>query len=267
MSLLEVVLVALVGALVATSGTFLGLWLGARRRVRVLRARIAEMEGRRRPRRLVPTPQATVKAVLETATLVRDRGVGGALRTSVEELADWAHVERPDLERMAARDGTVTILFSDIVGSTELNSELGDRAWVRVLARHDRLVRRCVERHDGHVVKTQGDGFMVGFATGPQAVRCAIDVQRGGQRGRARDVEVRIGVHRGDVVHRSGDIFGRNVALAARVAEVADGGEVLVSDAVLETLTPYDDLVTGEPRAADLKGIGARQRLHPVVWQ
>jgi len=266
-STLEIVLLVAVGALGASTATFFGLWLGARRSRRVLRARLEAMTEGRKRRRLVPSPQETVKAVWETASLVRERGVGGALRSSVEELADWARVERPDLVRMAAVDGTVTILFSDLVGSTELNSELGDRAFVRLLSRHDRVVRRCVERHDGHVVKTQGDGFMVCFATGPQAVRCAVDVQRAHTRGRAADLAVRIGIHRGDVVHRMGDIFGRNVAQAARVAGVAEGGEVLVSDAVVETLAGDEDLVLGDARTLELKGLSGRHALRPVVWE
>lgn len=265
MTALEIVLLVAVGGLGASTATFFGLWLGARRSRRVLRARLEALSEGRRRRRRVPSPQETVKAVWETASLVRERGVTGALRSSVEELADWARVERPDLVRMAAHDGTVTILFSDLVGSTELNSELGDRAFVRLLARHDRVVRRCVERQDGHVVKTQGDGFMVCFATGPQAVRCAVAVQEAHTRGRAADLAVRIGIHRGDVVHRMGDIFGRNVAQAARVAGVAEGGEVLVTDAVVETLSG-DDVALAEPRTAELKGLAGRHALHPVLW-
>ncbi|MGZ4456582.1 MAG: hypothetical protein ACXVWV_11430, partial [Nocardioides sp.] len=99
--------------------------------------------GRRRPRLAPPrgpTPQEAVRAVWETAALVREKGVGGALRSSVEDLAGWAQVERPDLARLAAGDGSVAILFSDIEGSTALNEELGDRAWVKVLARHDAVV-------------------------------------------------------------------------------------------------------------------------------
>ncbi|MGM3214181.1 adenylate/guanylate cyclase domain-containing protein, partial [Klebsiella pneumoniae] len=76
--------------------------------------------------------------------------------------------------RMASRDGTVTLFFSDIEGSTALNDELGDRTWVRVVAWHDRVVRARVVENDGHVVKTQGDGFMVAYADAVQAVRCAV---------------------------------------------------------------------------------------------
>ena len=139
-------------------------------------------------------------------------------------------MERPDLARLAP-SGKVAILFSDIEESTALNERIGDRAWVRLIGRHDKLVRRYVKSHRGHVVKSQGDGFMIAFANPTQAVRCSIDVQRA-LRKRPNGIRVRIGIHTGKSVRRGDDLFGRNVAMAARVAAQADGGETLVSDAV-----------------------------------
>ncbi|MDN4161320.1 adenylate/guanylate cyclase domain-containing protein [Nocardioides abyssi] len=272
----SILLLVLAVALEAVGlAVLLGLWLGGRRRVRVLRAEVAALEdaalggGRRTPRRLVPRPDEVVKAVWETAALVREKGLGGALRTSVEDLAGWAQVERPDLVRLAGADGTVAILFSDIEGSTALNERLGDQAFVRLLARHDQLVRSRVARHVGHVVKTQGDGFMVAFSTAEQAVRCASSVQRALDRGRLKGrtpVAVRIGIHQGDVVHRDNDIFGRNVAHAARVAALAGGGEVLVSGPVADALAGHDDLVLTEPRAVELKGLAGEHLVAAVDW-
>lgn len=255
------------------------LWLVAQRRARHLRDRVAALEEAqaerdegpvRRARRLVPRPEDAVKAVWETATLVRDKGVGGALRSSVNDLAGWAQVERPDLVELAGTDGRVAILFSDIEGSTSLNDRLGDRAWVRLLAVHDKVVRQQVDRHDGHVVKTQGDGFMVGFAGAEAAVRCAVGVQRALDRGRRAGKEriaVRVGVHYGSVVHRENDIFGRNVALAARVAALADGGQVLVSEPVADALADVDDLTLGRARSVQLKGISGEQVVTEVDWR
>lgn len=246
------------------------LWLRARRRERLLREEVARLRpGASAPRRLVPTGREVVKGVWETAVLVREKGLGGALRTSIDDLAGWAQVERPDLVRLAGPDGTLSILFSDIEGSTALNERLGDRSWVRVLARHDRAVRRLVARHDGHVVKTQGDGFMVAFPTPAAAVRCAVAVQRdldrpGTSRGPA--IRVRIGVHHGDVVHRDNDIFGRNVAQAARVAAEAGGGEILVSTEVAEAVAGLDGVALGEPRLVELKGLSGEHAVTPVDW-
>jgi adenylate cyclase len=268
--ILLVVAVSVEGALLLVLA---GLWLSGRRTQRRLRAKLAaaqDARGRRRtPKRLVPTPDELVKGVWETANLVREKGFGGALRTSIEDLAGWAQVERPALMSMAGPDGSVAILFSDIEGSTELNERLGDREWVKLLARHDSAVRSAVDRHHGQVVKTQGDGFMVAFPTPEDAVRCGIAVQRafdkGSRRGKAI-VLVRIGIHHGDVVHRDNDIFGRNVAQAARVAALAAGGEILVSESVAEAVDECDDIVLTEQREVQLKGLSGEHVVTVVDW-
>src|SRR6201990_1584018 len=170
---------------------------------------------------------------------MRKEGCGAAVRSSIEDLADWAEVERPDLARVTA-DGKVAILFSDIEESTALNERVGDRAWVRLIGEHDKLVRRLVKQRSGHVVKSQGDGFMIAFAHAEQAARCGIDIQRAlvkdGKRKRHEEIRVRIGIHMGRSVRRGDDLFGRNVAMAARVAAQATGGEVLVSQSVRDAL-------------------------------
>lgn len=205
-----------------------------------------------------------VKTVWQTANLVRTQGFGGAVRTSIEELADWADVERPDLARLAP-DGKVVIMFSDIEESTALNERIGDHSFVKVIEAHDRQVRRLVRANDGHVVKSQGDGFMVAFADPGQAVRCAVDMQRDLAAARPA-IRVRVGVHVGDAVLRGEDLFGRNVAMAARVAAAAGGGEVLVSDAVLEAVSGLDGPRFGPARQTQLKGFAGTHRVHPLLW-
>lgn len=272
--LLVVGLSALVGleliALVTTS-VLLG---RSRRRAELVERELAQLTDHSRPRGLltIPSTREAVKAVWQTAALVREKGVSGALRSSVEDLAGWAQVERPDLARLAAGDGSVAILFSDIEGSTALNEELGDRAWVKLLARHDAVVRRHVAAHDGQVIKTQGDGFMIAFGPADHAVACAVAVQRDLARKRRRplatQLRVRIGIHRGTAVRRDDDLFGRNVAYAARVAGLADGGEILVSDPVVAALAadPDSDLDIDETREAELKGLAGVHQLHRVRW-
>ncbi|MBJ8348935.1 adenylate/guanylate cyclase domain-containing protein [Antrihabitans sp. YC2-6] len=243
-----------------------GLLIRSRYRVRQLERQLASG----RERSWLASGRGAVKAVWETANLVREQGITKALRSSVEDLAGWAQVEQPDLARLAARDGTVTIFFSDIEGSTALNDQLGDKAWVGILSRHDKILRSRIAKHSGHVVKTQGDGFMVAFARPDEAVRCGIDVQRKLsdplQWTRGTDVRVRIGIHTGDAVRRGDDLFGRNVALAARVAAQADGGEVLVSDVVRAAVAEESDLTFGTPRAVELKGLRGIHQVHPVEW-
>lgn len=234
-----------------------------------------------------------VKRAWQTANLVRHEGFGAAVRSSIEELADWAkvelpnlarltsdwaEVERPDLARLSwdwakvaelARltpDGNVVILFSDIEDSTALNEQMGDRAWVKLIERHAKLIRRLVNDHSGHVVKSQGDGFMVAFAHPDEAVRCSIAVQRalsgGVNRAYDGDIRVRIGIHMGQSVRRGDDLLGRNVAMAARVATEAHGGEILVSESVHDAVG--DDFTFGAVREVELKGFSGTHRVYPV---
>jgi adenylate cyclase len=211
---------------------------------------------------LITGGREAVKTVWQTANLIRKEGLGAAMRSSIEDLADWAEVERPDLARLTP-GGNVVILFSDIEESTALNESMGDRAWVRLLARHDKLVRKCVDEHAGHVVKSQGDGFMVAFAHPEEAVACSIAIQRAlAKRPSARTIRVRIGIHMGKSVRRGDDLFGRNVAMAARVAAQADGGEVLISEPVRDAVA--DEVELGQPRDVELKGFRGTHRLYPV---
>lgn len=251
----------------------LGSLLWARREVARARER-AELAERERAtssglERTLRGGGRVVGKALQTAALVRRRGLGGLL-TSLEELAGWAEVERPDLRQIAARDGTVAILFSDIEDSTAINERLGDRAWVKVLGGHERLVRSRVDAHQGYVVKSQGDGFMVAFSEPRQAIECAAAVQcalaRRDRRSRGEPIRVRIGIHLGRTVERDGDLFGRNVALAARVASAGDGGQILVSSAAADRAGELAGLPLVRPRDVELKGLPGRHRLFEVDW-
>ncbi|MGX9787399.1 adenylate/guanylate cyclase domain-containing protein [Mycobacterium sp. MMS18-G62] len=212
---------------------------------------------------LLTGSREAVKTMWQTANILRKDGFGAAVRSSIEDLADWAEVERPDLARLTT-SGKVVILFSDIEESTALNERIGDRAWVRLLGSHDKLVRRRVEKHGGYVVKSQGDGFMVAFADPEAAVRCSLDVQ-GALRKRPNGIRVRIGIHMGKSVRRGDDLFGRNVAMAARVAGHAEGGEILVSEVVRDAVSDHDDIEFDEGRDAELKGFSGTYRLYAVA--
>jgi class 3 adenylate cyclase len=207
--------------------------------------------------------QQAVKTMWQTANILRKEGFGAAVRSNIEDLADWAEVERPDLARLAP-NGRVAIVFSDIEESTALNERIGDRAWVRLIDRHDRMVSRHVKRHGGHVVKSQGDGFMIAFAQASEAVRCSVDIQR--ELGKRPDgIRVRIGIHAGKSVRRGDDLFGRNVAMAARVAAAADGGQILVSEPVRDSVTAEDQIAFDDGRDVELKGFSGAQRLYAVA--
>ena len=210
---------------------------------------------------LVSGGREAVKTVWQTANILRKDGFGAAVRSNIEDLADWAAVERPDLARLAP-NGRVAIMFSDIEQSTALNERIGDRAWVRLIDRHDKMVSRLVKRHSGYVVKSQGDGFMIAFAQPEQAVWCSMDVQRELAK-RPNGIRIRIGIHAGKSVRRGDDLFGRNVAMAARVAAAAEGGEILVSESVRDAIG--DDVTFDDGRDVELKGFSGTHRLYAVT--
>jgi adenylate cyclase len=244
----------------------------ARREVARLRD-VLRRQGRnltRRERR-AQRVKAVVESAVDTAAKVRDQGVTGLLMSSIDDLARWSQEDRRELVKLAGRDGSVTILFSDIEDSTTLNERLGDDAWVRLLGSHDDLVHEKVRQYGGHVVKSQGDGFMIAFREPADAVRTGIDIQdalrdgTGDRRLRRTPIKVRVGIHCGTAIERDGDLFGKNVAMAARVASQARGGEILVSDDVRKALRDVEDIVLVEERETELKGIPGVHRLWEVA--
>ena len=249
---------ALVAVAVAEAVAIVVLW----QRTKSRDAEVAELQRRLDTRtNLISGGREAVKTVWQTANILRKEGLGAAVRSNIEDLADWAAVERPDLARLTP-NGRVAIVFSDIEGSTALNERIGDRAWVRLIDRHDKLVSRHVKRHSGYVVKSQGDGFMIAFAQPEQAVWCSMDIQRELAK-RPNGIRVRIGIHAGKSVRRGDDLFGRNVAMAARVAAAAEGGEILVSESVRDAVG--DDVTFDDGRDVDLKGFSGTYRLYAVA--
>jgi class 3 adenylate cyclase len=127
-----------------------------------------------------------------------------------------------------------TVLFTDIVGSTQRSAMLGDRAWRAVLDQHDRTARKIVDEHAGRVVKSTGDGLLAVFDVPSQGVDCGLDLCRALA---AIDVPIRAGVHAGEIeVHDDGDISGIAVNLAARVEQSAADGELWVSSTVRDMM-------------------------------
>ena len=147
--------------------------------------------------------------------------LGMALTVSLEQLEETIQRERPDLSGTLAADGTVTIVFTDIVDSTVLNNRLGDHAWLEILRRHNAVVEEAAGAQGGSVVKTQGDGSMLAFSSARRPVACAQEIQAGIGRlfvDASPPISVRIGIHAGDAVRETDDFFGNTVNYAARVA-------------------------------------------------
>lgn len=193
------------------------------------------------------------------------------LGSSIDALARAVQIERPDLGRATAPDGTVTILFTDVVDSTVTTERLGDQRWLELMREHNRIVREQIRARDGYEVKAQGDGFMVAFASARSALLCAITIQRAfaahneAQPGEA--IKVRIGLHTGEAVRDEGDFHGRNVIMAARIADEAEAGEILASAVVKALAESGGDIDFEAPRELRLKGLRGSHTAFVVRWQ
>ncbi|MHB8513750.1 MAG: adenylate/guanylate cyclase domain-containing protein [Actinomycetota bacterium] len=153
-------------------------------------------------------------------------------------------------------------MFTDVVGSTEMLSRMGDRKWRDTLDKHDSIVRSQLDRHSGRLIDTAGDGVLSTFDGPGRAIRCASDLHRFlGSDG----IPIRVGIHTGEVELRpGGDVGGIAVHIGARIAARATAGETLVSGTVR-------DLVAGsvfqfEDRGIhELKGIPDRWRIYKAI--
>jgi class 3 adenylate cyclase len=170
--------------------------------------------------------------------------------------------------------GTVTFLFTDLEGSTRLWEEHPE-AMKAALARHDEILRDAIAAHDGHVVKSTGDGIHAVFASAHAALHSSVDAQRrlGSEAWATPDsLRVRMGLHTGEAEHRDGDYYGSATNRAARLMSVAHGGQVLVSLGSEELLS--DDLGDsvslvdlGEHRLRDLSRLNECSRSTRRAWR
>ena len=206
------------------------------------------------------------------------------VHASIDTMISAVESERPDVRSFAAPDGTVTILFSDIENSTLMTERLGDERWIEVLRAHNAVFREHLRTHDGHEVKSQGDGFMLVFPQPRRAIECAIAIQRELAEREIADgerIRVRMGLHAGEAIREEGDFFGRSVILAARIAAQAGGGEILVSDSLRELVEDSSgggngaagrgdggvELRFDDGRELELKGLSGTHRVFRADWE
>jgi class 3 adenylate cyclase len=189
--------------------------------------------------------------------------------SSIDSVMQSVTHDKPDLRSHAAPDGTVTLMFSDIEGSTVLTEKLGDKDWMQLLHEHNAIIRRNLKGHRGFEVKSEGDGFMMAFNSALHALRCAIGVQRELAARNADSelpIRVRMGLHTGEVVKEANDFFGKNVILAARIAAKASGGQILASSVVEAIAASSREVTFANPQELELKGLEGTYRVFDVNW-
>ena len=180
--------------------------------------------------------------------------------------------------RKSIRRGTIeagssilTILFSDLVRSTELLSRLGDDAAGELRRMHFRLLRDAVRKHRGTEVKSLGDGVMATFASAIDAVKCAIAMQqsvhRQGQANPDLRLEMRIGLHAGEPLREHDDYFGSAVVIAKRLCDSAEGGEIIASELVESIVGPRGSFRFADRKLPALKGVAIAPAARTVVWE
>jgi len=155
----------------------------------------------------------------------------------------------------------VTILFTDIVDSTQTAASLGDRGWRELLDRHDAMVRRQLERYRGREIKHTGDGFLATFDGPARAIEAARAIRDGS---RALDLEIRAGLHAGMIELRGADVSGTAVNLAARVQAYAQPSEVLVSRTLADLLAG-SNFTFSDRGSHELKGVPGTWQLYAVT--
>jgi class 3 adenylate cyclase len=172
---------------------------------------------------------------------------------AIEEFVTGSRSEEDDADRFLA-----TVLFVDVAGSTRQVSELGDRRWRAFLDGFEETVRRALLAHRGELVNSAGDGVLATFDGPARAIRCASHIR---DEVRHRGLDVRCGLHTGEVTRREGGVAGIAVHIGARVSTVAEPGEVLVTRTVRD-LVAGSGIAFEERGEHTLKGVTDRWTLY-----
>jgi class 3 adenylate cyclase len=158
------------------------------------------------------------------------------------------------------------VIFTDLVGHTEMMGRLGDERGRAVLREHDRVTREVLAEHGGTEVKAMGDGFMASFGSVAKAVECAMGLQRAFADREGEELRVRVGINAGEPIEEDGDLFGSTVILASRIAARAEGGEILVANAVRELCSGKGFLFADRGEFV-AKGFEEPVRIYEVRWR
>ena len=212
--------------------------------------------------------KSLVEAALATKLWTQGIDLGDTAK-SISAVASALRLEGPDLSPHAAADGSVTLMFSDMEGFAAMTERLGDLEAHRIVEIHNRLVEEQTRAHGGHTVELRGDGFLLAFSSPVQALLCAVGLQRALAAFSAdakEPLRIRIGLHTGEALRDADKFFGRTVIQAFRIADLARGGEILISSLVRELAEGATDLRFDEGREVSLKGLSGTHRIFAVRW-
>ncbi|UJW74221.1 nickel-binding protein [Rhizobium sp. SL42] len=188
--------------------------------------------------------------------------------SAVEAFLGRIHDPAPPIAQFNNNDcAHRAIMFTDIVGSTEMTARLGDRMATELVRAHDAVVRRCLKDYDGSEVKHTGDGIMASFISTTQAVDCATAIHQGFYRyngGNAEPIHIRIGIDCGEPVEDSNDLFGATVQLAARLCSAASTDQILVSESVFRD--QHSNAAFKETARLQLKGFPVPIPAFECAW-
>jgi class 3 adenylate cyclase len=202
------------------------------------------------------------------ARLVELQGRGVPMYDAIIEAAARFFLDEPVQAPAVATSPSVfrAVLFTDLVGHTDMMSRLGDERGRDVLREHERITRAVLKQHGGTEVKTLGDGFMASFGSVTKAVECAVALQRAFSEREGEPLSVRVGLNAGEPIEEDGDLFGATVILASRIAAKADGGEILVADTV-RGLCSGKGFLFADRGEFVAKGFEEPVRVYEVSWR
>lgn len=183
------------------------------------------------------------------------------LTTTLDSLVSSVLDNQAQLASVAGSEGTMTLVFTDVVDSTLLTESIGDAAWADLIGTHESTIRRITAGEGGTVVKFLGDGSMLAFESVRAAVRAAIQIQ---DESVEAPFNVRIGIHTGEVMRTADDLLGLTVNKAARVASAAPANGIMLSSTSRDLVGSMDGLHFGEPQIVALKGLSNTHQIVPV---
>jgi adenylate cyclase len=188
---------------------------------------------------------------------------GVELTTTLDSLVASLLDDVREVTAPTGTEGTMTLVFTDIVDSTALAERIGDATWADLMHRHEDAIVDVTNGHGGRVVKLLGDGSMLAFESARAAVRAAVGIQESVTN---EPFAVRIGIHTGEIIRTDQDLLGLTVHKAARVASAAGADQIMVSATTLALMGRVAGVTPGETRIVTLKGVSDVHQITSLSW-